>query len=105
MRLSLLKAAHANIVGAAYGKCGGCAYGYETEVAMSKMLRKKLITAEFLVTSSLLLAPGLALTGYGQNTPQNAPQSSPPTAAPSDTPPAASTPPGTATDPTMPGVK
>jgi beta-barrel assembly-enhancing protease len=89
---------------------------------MSKMLRKKLISAEFLVASSLLLAPGLALTGYGQNnTPQNTPQSSPPstpqssppstpqssppTATPSDTPPAASTPPGPATDPAMPGVK
>jgi predicted Zn-dependent protease len=81
------------------------------------MLRKKLTTAEFLVASSLLLAPGLALTGYGQNTPQNTPpgtpqssppstpQSSPPTAAPSDTPPAASTPPGPASDQTMPGVK
>jgi beta-barrel assembly-enhancing protease len=109
MRLSLLKAAHANIVGAAYGKSAGCAYGYETEVAMSKMLRKKLISAEFLVASSLLLTPGLALTGYGQNTPQNTPpstpQSAPPTATPSDTPPAASTPPGPSTDPTMPGVK
>jgi len=76
---------------------------------MSKMLRKKLISAEFLVASSLLLAPGLALTGYGQNTPQNTPQSSPPStppaATPSDTPPAASTPPGPATDQTMPGVK
>jgi len=80
---------------------------------MSKMLRKKLISAEFLVASSLLLAPGLALTGFGQNTPQNTPQSSPPstpqssppTATPSDTPPAASTPPGPTTDPTMPGVK
>jgi beta-barrel assembly-enhancing protease len=80
---------------------------------MSKMLRKKLIPAEFLVASSLLLAPGLALTGYGQNTPQNTPpnspqttpQSSPPSAAPSDTPPAASTPPGPTSDPTMPGVK
>jgi beta-barrel assembly-enhancing protease len=92
---------------------------------MSKMLRKKLTTAEFLVASSLLLAPGLALTGYGQTTPQSTPpgtpqssppstpqssppstpQSSPPTAAPSDTPPAASTPPGPASDQTMPGVK
>jgi len=113
MRLSLLKAAHADMVGAAYGKSGGCAYGYETEVAMSKMLRKKLISAEFLVASSLLLAPGLALTGFGQNTPQNTPQSSPPstpqssppTATPSDAPPAASTPPGPSNDPTMPGVK
>jgi predicted Zn-dependent protease len=85
------------------------AYGYKTEVAMSKMLRKKLIPAEFLVASSLLLAPGLAPIGFGQNTPQNSPQStpqsSPPAAAPSDTPPAASTPPGPTSDPTMPGVK
>ena len=44
---------------------------------MSKMLRKKLIPAEFLVVSSLLLAPSLALTGYGQNSPQSTPQSSP----------------------------
>jgi beta-barrel assembly-enhancing protease len=84
---------------------------------MSKMLRKKLIPAEFLVASSLLLAPGLALTGYGQSTPQSTPptatqstpqstpQSSPPAATPSDTPPAASTPPGPTTDQTMPGVK
>ena len=80
---------------------------------MNNMLRKKLMPAEFLVASSLLLAPGLALTGFGQNTPQNTPQSSPPstpqssppTATPSDTPPAASTPPGPTTDPTMPGVK
>ena len=40
---------------------------------MSKMLRKKLIPAEFLVVSSLLLAPSLALTGYGQNSPQSSP--------------------------------
>jgi predicted Zn-dependent protease len=105
MRLSLRKAAHANPVGAEYGQSGSCAYGYETEVAMSKMLRKKLIPAEFLVASSLLLAPGLALTGYGQTTPQTTPQSSPPTPAPSDTPAAASTPPGPTSDPTMPGVK
>ncbi len=80
---------------------------------MSKMLRKKLITVEYLVAGSLLLAPGLALTGYGQNTPSSSPQSgpptatrtTPPTATPSDPPPAASTPPGPATDPSMPGVK
>jgi predicted Zn-dependent protease len=93
---------------------------------MSKMLRKRLIPAEFAVASSLLLAPCLALTGYGQNSPQSTPQSSPPTAtttpttasptpttatpgpttaAPSDTPPADSTPPGPQTDPKMPGVK
>jgi predicted Zn-dependent protease len=84
---------------------------------MSKMLRTKLISAEFLVASSLLLAPVLALTGYGQTNPQNSPpntpqstppstpQSSPPAAAPSDAPPSASTPPGPTSDPTMPGVK
>jgi beta-barrel assembly-enhancing protease len=84
---------------------------------MSKMLRTKLISAEFLVASSLLLAPVLALTGYGQTNPQNSPpntpqstppstpQSSPPAAAPSDAPPAAATPPGPTSDPTMPGVK
>jgi beta-barrel assembly-enhancing protease len=93
---------------------------------MNKMLRKKLMPAEFLVASSLLLAPGIAITGYAQNTspssPQASPQNSPPTAAPSTTPPTASTtppgasatppgpaavstPPGPATDQTMPGVK
>jgi predicted Zn-dependent protease len=64
-------------------------------------MRKRLIPAEFLVASSLLLAPSLALTGYGQNNPQ----SSPPVATPSDPPPAASTPPSPAADQTMPGVK
>jgi beta-barrel assembly-enhancing protease len=64
-------------------------------------MSKKLIPAEILVASSLLLAPCLALTGYGQNSPQ----SSPPAATPSNAPPAASTPPGPATDATMPGVK
>ena len=44
---------------------------------MNKMLRKKLMPAEFLVASSLLLAPGLAVTGYGQNTSQNQPTSQP----------------------------
>jgi beta-barrel assembly-enhancing protease len=74
----------------------------------------------------LLLAPSLALTGYGQNTPPSTAQTNPPTAtsgqpsatpsqptaapsqttaAPSDTPPAESTPPGSATDPKMPGIK
>jgi len=96
---------------------------------MNNMLRKKLMPAEFLVASSLLLTPGIALTGYAQNTSQNSQQASPPTAAPSATPPAApttpptasttppgasatppgpaaaSTPPGPATDQTMPGVK
>jgi beta-barrel assembly-enhancing protease len=81
-------------------------------------MSKRLIPAEFLVVSSLLLAPSLALTGYGQNSPQSSPPASPPTAAPSaastappgasttpPSPPAASTPPGPATDQTMPGVK
>jgi beta-barrel assembly-enhancing protease len=66
-------------------------------------MRKRLVPARFLVASSLLLAPSLALPGYGQNSPQ----SSPPAAAPSDTPPAAaaSAPPSAAADQTMPGVK
>jgi beta-barrel assembly-enhancing protease len=88
-------------------------------------MSKRLIPAEFLVVSSLLLAPSLALTGHGQNSPQSSPPASPPTAAPSaasttpptasttppgasttpPSPPAASTPPGPATDQTMPGVK
>jgi beta-barrel assembly-enhancing protease len=88
-------------------------------------MSKRLIPAEFLVVSSLLLAPSLALTGYGQNSPQSSPPASPPTATPpaasttpptaSTTPPgasatppgpsAATTPPGPATDQTMPGVK
>jgi beta-barrel assembly-enhancing protease len=79
---------------------------------MSEMLRKRLIPAEFLVASSLLLAPCLALTGYGQNSPPSTAQSNPTTATPgpavappSDTPPAESTPPGPASDPKMPGVK
>ena len=38
------------------------------------MLRKKLIPAELIFASSLLLAPGLASTGYGQNTPQTSQQ-------------------------------
>ena len=45
-------------------------------------MSKRLIPAEFLVVSSLLLAPSLALTGYGQNSPQSSPPASPPTAAP-----------------------
>ncbi len=49
---------------------------------MSKMLRKRLIPAEFLVASSLLLAPGLALTGYGQNSPPSTAQTTPTTATP-----------------------
>jgi beta-barrel assembly-enhancing protease len=71
---------------------------------MNNMLRKKLMPAEFLVASSLLLTPGIAFTGYAQNTSQNSPQSSPPAAAPSATPPAASTTPPAAptTPPTAP---
>jgi predicted Zn-dependent protease len=78
------------------------------------MLRKKLIPAELMFASSLLLAPGLALTGYGQNTPQTTQQAPPPSdtpAAPSSTPasPApAPAPSGSAQaspDATMPGVK
>ena len=86
---------------------------------MSKMLRKKLIPAEFLVASSLLLAPGLALTGYGQNSPQTSRRrpapadcSSTPRSPPhllrlhsAIPPPAASIPPRPPTDPKMPGVK
>jgi predicted Zn-dependent protease len=87
---------------------------------MNKMLRKKLMPAEFLVASSLLLAPGIALTGYAQNTSPGSPQATPPAASTtpptaSTTPPgasatpsgpaAASTPPGPVTDQTMPGVK
>src|SRR5579863_7843927 len=85
---------------------------------MSKMLRKKLIPAEFVVASSLLLAPGFTLTGFGQNSPQTstptaAPAGTPPAASapatPTDTAPAASTPPASSapppTDQKMPGVK
>jgi predicted Zn-dependent protease len=94
-------------------------------------MSKRLIPAEFLVASGLLLAPCLALTGYGQNSPQSPAQTNPTTATtnqttaasdqttaapgqtnatpstatPSDTPPAESTPPGPATDPKMPGIK
>jgi predicted Zn-dependent protease len=83
---------------------------------MSKMLRKKLISAELMVASSLLLVPGFTLTGYGQNTPQSSPPSSPsstpPSAAPADTPPASSAPASSAPDSStppadqkMPGIK
>jgi predicted Zn-dependent protease len=87
---------------------------------MSKLLRKKLIPAEIMVASGLLLAPALA--GYGQ---QNTPPSSQPAASPAGPPPAAtapaasstpdasSTPPASSapapgpggSDPTVPGVK
>jgi beta-barrel assembly-enhancing protease len=78
------------------------------------MLRKKLIPAELMFASSLLLAPGLALPGYAQNTPQTSQQAPPASGAPAAS---ASTPPATAsaspatgsapapTDATVPGVK
>jgi beta-barrel assembly-enhancing protease len=72
------------------------------------MLRKKLTPAELIFASSLLLAPGLALAGYGQNPPQTS-QQTPATSA--STPPAsASASPVTGSaqapaDATMPGVK
>jgi predicted Zn-dependent protease len=87
---------------------------------MSKMLRKKLISAELMVASSLLLTPGLALSGYGQNSPQSSPPPAASTTPPSDTPPASSAPQtsstpaassapdstsGPPTDQKMPGVK
>ena len=83
---------------------------------MSKMLRKKLIPAELMFASSLLLVPGLALTGYGQNTPQTSQQAPPASDAPAASPstPASSTPdaappvpgsPQASKDPSMPGVK
>jgi beta-barrel assembly-enhancing protease len=54
---------------------------------MSKLLRKKLIPAEIMVASGLLLVPALA--GYGQ---QNTPPSSQPAASPAGPPPAATAP-------------
>src|SRR5271156_3837984 len=94
---------------------------------MSKMLKR--IPAELMVASSLLLAPSLTLTGYGQNSqpsstppsrtqPSNTPpRSTPPSTQPSNTPPSSttpsSTPPSTSApdaavpsaDGKMPGVK
>jgi predicted Zn-dependent protease len=72
------------------------------------MLPKKLIPAELIFASSLLLAPGLALAGYGQNPPQTGQQA--PAAAASTPPASASAPPATGSaqapaDATMPGVK
>jgi predicted Zn-dependent protease len=87
---------------------------------MSKLLRKKLIPAEIMVASGLLLAPALA--GYGQ---QNTPPSSQPAASPAGPPPASTAPAASSTpdasstpaassapapgpggsDPTVPGVK
>jgi beta-barrel assembly-enhancing protease len=81
---------------------------------MSKMLRKKLIPAELMFASSLLLAPGLALIGYAQNTPQTSQQAPPASdvpAASSSTPashdaaPPVLGSPQASKDPTMPGVK
>jgi predicted Zn-dependent protease len=83
---------------------------------MSKMLRKKLIPAELMFASSLLLAPGLALNGYGQNTPQTSQQAPPASDTPAassstpaspapDTAPPVSGSPQASKDPTMPGVK
>ena len=58
---------------------------------MSKMLKR--IPAELMVASSLLLAPSLTLTSYGQN---NQPSSTPPTSTqPSNTPPSSTPPSGT----------
>jgi predicted Zn-dependent protease len=59
---------------------------------MSKILRKKLIPAELMFASSLLLVPGLALTGYAQNSPQTSQQ----------TPPASNTPPASSSTPAAP---
>ncbi len=66
---------------------------------MSKILRKMLKPAEFMVASTLLMVPVFTLTGYAQNTPQT----TTPTAA--DTPPASSSPALPANDPKIPGVK
>jgi beta-barrel assembly-enhancing protease len=65
---------------------------------MSRM-RKKLIPAEFMVASSLLLAPSFVLTGYAQSSPQNSPQTSPPATAPASAPATTSTPPAAASTP------
>jgi predicted Zn-dependent protease len=89
---------------------------------MSKILRKKLIPAELMFASSLLLVPGLALTGYAQNSPQTSQQTPPasntppassstpaaPASSPAPTPDAAPPVPGSpqaSKDPTMPGIK
>jgi predicted Zn-dependent protease len=92
---------------------------------MSKILRKKLIPAELMFASSLLLVPGLALTGYAQNSPQTSQQTPPAsntppassstpaapastTASPAPAPDAAPPVPGSpqaSKDPTMPGIK
>jgi len=72
------------------------------------MLPKKLIPAELSFASSVLLAPGLALAGYGQNPPQTGQQT--PAASASTPPASASASPATGSaqapaDATMPGVK
>ena len=78
---------------------------------MSKMLRKRLIPAEFMVASSLLLAPGFVPAGNGQNsTPTSqAPTSqasTPPAAAPAtDASPSSMPITQPPTDATMPGIK
>jgi beta-barrel assembly-enhancing protease len=65
---------------------------------MSRM-RKKLIPAEFMVASSLLLAPSFALTGYAQSSSPSSPQTSPPATAPASAPATTSTPPAAASTP------
>ena len=89
---------------------------------MSKLRRTKLIPAELMVASGLLLTPAISFTAYGQNSsPTSQPSSTPPNSQPSSTPPssqpgstppadtssAASTPDATTppTDQKMPGVK
>jgi len=89
---------------------------------MSKLRRTKLIPAELMVASGLLLTPAISFTAYGQNSsptsqpsstpPNSQPSSTPPSSQPSSTPPAdtssaASTPDATTppTDQKMPGVK
>ncbi len=82
---------------------------------MNNMLRKKLIPAEFAIASSLLLAPALVPTAFGQNGASQPAASSAPAPAASTPAPVATTPPATASpaigspqassDPTMPGVK
>lgn len=65
---------------------------------MSKT-RKKLISAEFMVASSLLLAPGFALTGYAQTNASSSPQTSTPATAPATSPATTATPPAAASTP------
>ncbi len=65
---------------------------------MSKT-HKKLISAEFMVASSLLLTPGFALTGYAQTNAPSSPQTSTPATAPATPPASTSTPPAAASTP------